>query len=235
MPTERANVDFPLWRKKVDRSLFEHNATPIPLWAWQMWRLEEFESCHSKTNEKSKVLIRFEKKNYAGWITVTKKKSDRRLFFDEDLSHSLKHAFLMSYMRSIEGSICKEKNVDIEKRIPFWEFIDIEYEREDKSFRFVAHYRQEPSFPHLFSRLIDSPGLKKVAESVKGDNKPRIEKQNWISRDEFPSQIGAKNVIYQLLDSRKQLIYIGETIDLIKAILPSRNGITFVTAYFQMS
>jgi len=38
---ERSNVEFPLWRKKVDKSILEHNGTTIPLWACQMWGLQE--------------------------------------------------------------------------------------------------------------------------------------------------------------------------------------------------
>ena len=36
MKLERSNVDFPLWRKKVDKSLFEHNGTHIPSWACEI-------------------------------------------------------------------------------------------------------------------------------------------------------------------------------------------------------
>ena len=39
MKIERSKVDFPLWRKKVDKSLFEHNGTTIPMWACEMWNL----------------------------------------------------------------------------------------------------------------------------------------------------------------------------------------------------
>tara|TARA_B100000700_G_C14795092_1_gene737823 strand:- start:61 stop:198 length:138 start_codon:yes stop_codon:yes gene_type:complete len=42
MKIERSKVDFPLWRKKVDKSLFEHNGTTIPLWACEMWSLPVF-------------------------------------------------------------------------------------------------------------------------------------------------------------------------------------------------
>ena len=37
MKYERSNVEFPIWRKKVDKSLFEHNGTTIPEWACKMW------------------------------------------------------------------------------------------------------------------------------------------------------------------------------------------------------
>jgi hypothetical protein len=33
MKVERSDVEFPIWRKKVDKSLFEHNGTTVPLGA----------------------------------------------------------------------------------------------------------------------------------------------------------------------------------------------------------
>ncbi|MCJ7443612.1 MAG: hypothetical protein MUO26_03630 [Methanotrichaceae archaeon] len=39
MKLERSDIEFPLWRKKVDKSLFEHNGTPTPNCACQMWGL----------------------------------------------------------------------------------------------------------------------------------------------------------------------------------------------------
>jgi len=40
MKSERTKVEFPLWRKKVDSLLFQHNGTTIPKWACRMWDLE---------------------------------------------------------------------------------------------------------------------------------------------------------------------------------------------------
>jgi hypothetical protein len=37
MKLERSNVEFPIWRKKVDKSLFHYNGTTIPEWACRMW------------------------------------------------------------------------------------------------------------------------------------------------------------------------------------------------------
>ena len=41
MKFERSDVEFPVWRKKVDKSLFEHNGTTIPEWACNIWRLHD--------------------------------------------------------------------------------------------------------------------------------------------------------------------------------------------------
>ena len=50
------------------------------------------------------------------------------MFFSKDLSALIKETFLMSYMRDIEKKLRKEKTIDIENEIPFWEFLDIEFE-----------------------------------------------------------------------------------------------------------
>ena len=45
----------------------------------------------------------------------------------------------MSHMRDIEAALRGDVGY-IEKEIPFWEFIDIEYDAEDCEFIFTAHY-----------------------------------------------------------------------------------------------
>ena len=122
-----------------------------------------------------------------------------RLWFDEALSFELKHAFLMSYMRSLEGSRSGEN--DVESRIPFWEFLDIEFDRENRVFRFAAYYAVRPAFPYLFKRLIGSPAMKRIDDAVRGKDELRIHKQDWKPRSELEYEIWARSVIYMLLDT----------------------------------
>ena len=124
----------------------------------------------------------------------------------------------MSYMRSLEEKLDQHGGGQIEDKIPFWEFLDIEFDPSKREFRFTAHYTQKPSFPNLFQRLIGSPSLKQVADEIDGVKKERIHKQNWKSREELNFEIGAKNVLYYLLDTKKKLIYIGEAKDLVKRL-----------------
>jgi len=71
MKLERSKVDFPLWRKKVDSSLFIHKGTTIPNWMCTRWNIQkDFSTCSSKRNPKSKVQINFNKKKYDGWVTI---------------------------------------------------------------------------------------------------------------------------------------------------------------------
>src|SRR5262249_31283059 len=51
-----------------------------------------------------------------------------------------------------------------------------------RRFRFVAYYKRQPSFPHLFHRLIGSPSLRRVADEIEGKSEVRIYKQDWTPR-----------------------------------------------------
>ena len=218
MKLERSKVDFPLWRKKVDRSLFDYKVTPIPSWACDIWNIKkQFKNCPSKKDPKSQVTIVFEKKRYQGSVN-TYGKNGHRLFFGNDCVEHLKDTFLMSYMRSLEEKLDQDSQEQIEDKIPFWEFLDIEFNSSKKEFLFTAHYTQKPSFPNLFQRLVGSPSLKSIADEIEGSDKDRIHKQNWKHRDDLNYEIGAKNVLYFLLDTERKLIYVGEAKDLVKRL-----------------
>lgn len=224
MKLERSKVEFPLWRKKVDSSLFAYKGTTIPAWACTMWGVQElFSECKTKKNKNSEVSIWFDGRKYTGSVTAAykgRKTPAYRLWFDDDLCTEIKHTFLMSHMRSLEKSLSgKEVANNIETRIPFWEFLDIEFDKDAREFRFVAYYTQEPSFPELFKRLIGSPSLQKIDDELNTkDASNRIWKQGWRPREELESQIGAYNVIYMLVDTEKKLLYVGEASDLVKRL-----------------
>src|SRR5262249_16560837 len=166
MKTERSNVEFAIWRKKVDKSLFEHNGTTIPEWACRMWGLSEtYSAITSRKDPASVVSATFKSRTYRGWVTTAphgRQSPAFPLWYEPELTHELKHAFLMSYMRSLEGLL--DRSRDVEADIPFWEFLDIEYDHASREFRFVAHYTAHPAFPKLFKRLVGSPAIKRVEE-----------------------------------------------------------------------
>lgn len=223
MKLERSNVDFPLWRKKVDKSLFDYSGTTIPTWACNMWSIQDsFSHVASKKHTDSEVTIKFQNKKYKGNITIAskgRKTPAYRLWFNDDLTVELKKVFLMSHMRALELSLSEKNSSDIENEIPFWEFLDIEYDSHNRQFKLISYYTQKPSFPNLFHRLIDSPALQKIeTETKKRNDKPKIYKTDWKARSELEFQIGAKNVIYMLVDTDKNLLYIGEAIDLVKRL-----------------
>ena len=73
MKLERSDVDHPLWRKKVDSSLFRQNGTTIPHWTCKMWEIEKgFSQCTSRNNVESEVKIEFKGKQFKGWVTIAK-------------------------------------------------------------------------------------------------------------------------------------------------------------------
>jgi hypothetical protein len=217
---ERSDIEFPIWRKKVDQSFLFENVTPIPKWLWHVWDIENtFSDVHSKSDPRSAVSITFRGINYSGNIFFSERTSGRmcRFAFEQKLHAELKDTFLMTYMRALEGQICKQngQKVDIELAIPFWEFIDIEFNSEAKTFIFTCHYRQQPTFPKLFEKLVSSPAIKQVDDFLAGKSADRIHKQDWKPRSEYKNEVGAENVIYTLLDTERKLIYVGEAKKLI--------------------
>jgi len=170
MKLERSNVEFPIWRKKVDSSLLQHKGTTIPNWACKMWDIDQlFSKCTSKKDPKSQVTITFDKTNYEGQVTIASKGRATpayRLWFTEELQIKLKETYPMSFMRDIENRLRKEKQADIENEIPFWEFLDMEFDHTNRTFLFNAYYTQKPSFPELFKRIIGSPMIHKIDDEL---------------------------------------------------------------------
>jgi hypothetical protein len=159
------------------------------------------------------VSIQFNNKGFRGKVVSTHPKERAnpvyRFYFEDDLLVELKETFLMSFMRDIEFRLT-EGETDIEKEIPFWEFLDIEFDPGQKVFRLNAHYTQRPQFPQLFRRLTYSPVLKRIDDELEGKDLFRIYKQDWRPRKDFDTELGAENVIYMLIDTKERLLYIGE-------------------------
>jgi hypothetical protein len=229
---ERSDVEYPLWRKKVDSSLFLYNGTTIPNWACKIWKIaEDFFECKSKSNPSSKVHVEFQGRKYDGWVTIAsegRKTPAYRLWFSDSLTYELKDAFLMSFVRDIEDRLRKSKgikNTNIEQEIPFWEFLDIEYNRDGRLFRFVAYYTQKPTFSELFKRFIESPILHKIDDELQEKPPFRIYPNIWRSRTELDFELGANNVLYTLIDTKDKLIYVGEAHNLVKRLRQNHRAI----------
>ena len=223
--TERTNIQSVLWRKKIDNTFFRYKVTAIPNWVSKGWKIETYfpdnKGFLRKTDKLSEATIEFNKKIYDAHITCTnpekRKNKVYRLWFSDDLLDEIKITYNMSYMRDLESALRKDMS-NIEKEIPFWEFVDIEFLQDKRKFVFTAHYKQEPIFPKLFNRLSGSPAIKSVEDEIFNKKGFRIHKQDWKKVDEINTEIGAKNVIYYLINNKKKEIYIGEAQDLIKRI-----------------
>ena len=222
MKSERQNVEFAIWRKKVDKSLFEYGGITIPMWACKMWTLPAlFGGVTSKNQPEAAAHVTFQDQTYSASVTASSPHGRRnpafRLWFDPALSYELKQSFLMSYMRSLEADLGHAQ--DIESDIPFAEFLDIEFDHKRRIFRFVANYTMRPGFPHLFKRLLGSPAIKSIDDELSGKGTHRIHKQDWKARSEVAFELGAKNVIYFLLATETKRFYVGEARDLVKRLL----------------
>lgn len=229
MKTERSNVEFPIWRKKVDSSLLQHRGTTVPNWACKMWNFDtRYQNCTSKKDPNSQVTIVYNKNKYPGQVTIAKKGRNTpayRLWFTEELQTHLKDSFPMSFMRDIENRLRKTKIRDIEEDIPFWEFLDIEFDEDNGRFIFSAYYTQKPSFPELFKRLIGSPMIHKIDDELDEKSQIRIYKQDWKPRDQLDFEIEADNTLYTLIDTENKLIYVGEAKLLVKRLKGSHPSI----------
>lgn len=230
MKLERSDIEFPLWRKKVDATLFKDAATPIPKWLCKVWEINTlFPNSFSKKDSASFVEIFFNNKKYSGHVVQIKNQRMFRLFFDRQLSDILKDVFLMSYMRSIENDLRKNKTEyseqEIEQEIPFWEFLDIEFDSNKKIFYFKAYYIQKPAYIELFKELVKSHTLKIIDDLLNSKDEFRFVKQDWETRSKLQTQIEAKNVIYNLIDTKNKLIYIGEAESLIQRLNQNREVI----------
>jgi hypothetical protein len=187
--------------------------------------------CKSKRDPSSKVQVEFQKERYDGWVTIAtkgRKTPAYRLWYSDLLTYELKDVFLMSFVRDIEVRLRKSKGIkktNIEQEIPFWEFLDIEYNRDGRLFRFVAYYTQKPTFSELFKRFIESPILHKIDDELSKKPPFRIYKNRWRRRAELEFEVGAHNALYTLIDTKNKLIYIGETSNLVERLRQDHSSI----------
>lgn len=210
---ERTDIRFPLWRKKVDGSVFFERAILIPKAYEAQWGIPaRFKGVASKTDRKSRVAIWFGGRRFDGFVTelqAKRRKDSYRIFYDAKLASELKDAFIMTFMRSLELQTGEYGNVSIEALIPFQEFLDIEFDGRTRSFHFTAHYRQPATFPALFESIRRSTVLQGIEHDLAGE-RPRILSTPWHRRADLRQHAHAVNVIYHLLDEASGQIYVGE-------------------------
>ncbi|MCL7987095.1 hypothetical protein M8998_03965 [Sphingobacterium sp. lm-10] len=219
MKTERSNIKFPLWRKKVDTSLFTKLDTPIPNWLSQVWEIESLIGYNSsKKSTETSVRLILNKKEFRGSVLYTKhygKETNYKLFFSKDFAEELKDSFVMSYMRTLESKLRRENSEytnNIEDEIPFWEFIDLEFDKMNRTFYCNAHYTQKTIFPELFKQFTKSHLLKDMENRLLDKGEFKFIKQDWRPKSELNLQLFEHpNFIYYLIDTQNKLLYIGES------------------------
>lgn len=222
MPIERTDVDFPLWRKKVDGTFVRLGYTPIPLWVARTWNLaEDFGAVSGRGDPSARIDCSFAARGFSAEFIPHRAGRQFRLFLEEDLRAALARTFLMSYMRELDTKLAtvaapaRNRPRDHEQGRSFWEFVDLEYDRGGRRLRIVAHYVQRPDFPTLFARLAGSAPMRLIDDELRGKRDPRIHKQPWRTRDRFETEIGARNVLYMLADCANGLFYVGQADDMI--------------------
>ena len=141
---ERNDVVFPLWRKKVDRSLIEDGVTPIPIWMSKVWHIyEDYRGVGSIRNPKSIVEIEVfgEPELFKGSLTIQAAgRGGRfvRLKVDEATQKWLKAAY-----RTAHCEFVGTKNTGIKSQASqYSDFLDIEYSRENRRFRLRDYYKR---------------------------------------------------------------------------------------------
>ncbi len=222
MTIERNNITHLMWRKKVDNSIFE-GETVIPIAFINQWDVKNYFKDTGEKTEYWPVQIKFNSKIYDGKLfyrhpTKARSSEQHKIIFKQGtLIEDLKKAFLMSHIRWLEVELRKQGNKksaeatsETQRETPFWEFLDIEFDGENKQFIFTAHYTQPAYFPEVFKHLIGSPKLKQIENSI-FNNLEKIINQDWKEKHHITTELGAKNVIYFLLDNVNKLIYVGET------------------------
>jgi len=138
-------------------------------------------------------------------------------------------------MRSIEDrlrQIKKEyKGQNIEEEIPFWEFLDLEFDSKTKTMYLNAHYVQKPLYLELFKEIVNSHVLFNIENTINNKEEFSIVKSEWKCKDDLDSQIDAEIVIYNLIDMDNKQIYIGEAESLLTRLRGKRTEIPNWTHY----
>ncbi|EHH1031120.1 hypothetical protein J7G20_002488 [Vibrio parahaemolyticus] len=225
---ERNDVEFPVWRKKVDSSLLEDGYTPLPAWVQTLWVMnEKFPSERiGKSSNIGKVSIEYNRNCYEATITRSYRtgtnKFITRLNLCKQLTYELRLVYPVSYMRSYEAKLARDNASEgnaptyksIEKDSSKWEFLDIEFDTENSRFIFTSHFVLTPEFPNLYNAIIGRFPTPKALK--KASLNGAFRKYKWLPRSEFRKLIHAKNVIYTLMNSKTNEFYIGRAADLQK-------------------
>lgn len=173
MPNERSDVSHPLWRKKVDGALFDHRCTVLPIWVRdRLFGVGGRFPNNSRSAEESQASIvihrgKGRRTTHEAQVTTSPRGGlpVMRLHFGDDVVGWLAEAFPRTHARN---ELRKSRGVNgrtIERDLPFWEFLDIEWEAAESTFHFRDWY-----------------SLGQVAAAAGGDGPPRDnEVPEWFS------------------------------------------------------
>lgn len=156
---ERSDVQWPLWRKKVDRSLLFYGITPIPIWVCRLWQIESrFGEVHSQKDPASRIDVTMpaDDRRHAGHICRLRTPGDPyRLYLKGPALRWIRQRFPMTYIRELEAAIAdgNDTRTGEASAIAYWEFLDIEYDQSSRTALLTAHYCLPAPFPALMAQL----------------------------------------------------------------------------------
>lgn len=239
--SDRRSVSFPMWRKKVDRTILNDNGcTVLPAWIVDNFGIRD-KFGEGKNNPENQILIHFQNKRYEGGsITVqTEGRTNPfyRLWLPLPLVEELRVAFQMTYIRGLEEELQKKtsegdsNDFNSESQIPFWEFLDIEFDSSKGEIHLTAHWKQEVMFPMFFREIINSQLGTRIEQEVLKGKDLVIAKSDWIPRSHLKNQLNEKNVIYWLIDKNNKQLYVGMAENLTKRVTENRSEIPDWTHY----
>ena len=136
----------------------------------------------------------------------------------------------MTYVRSLEEELAKKEEKDdpdadkwdSEEEIPFWEFLDIDYNRSERTAYLNAHWKQRVEYPRFFREVVESQLTTRIEKEIIQGKDLVITMGDWKPIGQLKSQINVENVIYYLLDDNKKEIYIGMADNLTSRVVPGR-------------
>lgn len=238
---DRRSVSFPMWRKKVDRTILNDNGcTVLPSWIVDNFGIRDKFGV-GKNKEENQIPIFFNKKRYDGGSITVQTESRAtpfyRLWLPLELVEELRIAFQMTYIRGLEEELQKKSSKetkstwDSEKEIPFWEFLDIEYNFKDREMHFTAYWQQKVTFPMFFQEVIQSQLTTRIENEVLKEKELVITKGDWKPKSALKNQLNAKNVIYWLIDVNNKELYVGMAENLTKRVTEKRPEIPNWTHY----
>ena len=239
--SDRRSVSFPMWRKKVDRTILNDNGcTVLPAWIVENFGIKD-KFGKGKKNPDNQILIHFKNRRYEGGSITVQTESRAtpfyRLWLPPPLVEELRISFQMTYIRGLEEELQKKasgaikSNFNSESEIPFWEFLDIEFDAEKMEIHLTAHWKQEVMFPMFFREIINSQLATRIEQEVLRGKELVIGKSEWKRKAHLQSQINEKNVIYWLVDKINKQLYVGMAENLTKRVTENRPEIPNWTHY----
>ena len=111
---DRRSVSYPMWRKKVDRTILNDNGcTVLPSWVVDNFGIRDKFGV-GKNKEENQIPIFFNKKRYDGGSITVQTESRAtpfyRLWLPLELVEELRISFQMTYIRGLEEELQKKSS-----------------------------------------------------------------------------------------------------------------------------